>query len=211
MSQKAKENILRRIQKSLETPTTRPMPKPDFAAPIYTPNDQETAIAFVERFKKNNGQFYYCETEAELLAQLPALIQQKQLQYAFVWEEKLIEMLSNTDLSFRRNEEEFLKADVGITLCECLIARTGSIMVSSKQTGGRRLTIYPHVHVVVAYTSQIVPDIGDGLKLVQDRYGELFPSLLSMVTGPSRTADIEKTLVLGAHGPRELVLFLVEG
>ncbi len=211
MSQKAKENILRRIQQSLETPTTRPMPKPDFSAPIYAPTGQETAIEFVERFKKNNGQFYYCETQAELLQQLPALIQQKQLEHVYAWEENLVAMLSTTGIPFRWNDEQFLKADTGITFCECLIARTGSIMVSSKQASGRRLTIYPHVHIVVAYTSQILPDIKDGLALVQERYGQRMPSMLSMITGPSRTADIEKTLVLGAHGPKELVLFLVEG
>jgi L-lactate dehydrogenase complex protein LldG len=46
---------------------------------------------------------------------------------------------------------------------------------------------------------------------VQERYGDQLPSMISMISGPSRTADIEKTLVLGAHGPKELVLFLVEG
>jgi L-lactate dehydrogenase complex protein LldG len=45
---------------------------------------------------------------------------------------------------------------------------------------------------------------------VQGRYGATLPSMLSLTTGPSRTADIEKTLVLGAHGPRRLTLFLLE-
>jgi L-lactate dehydrogenase complex protein LldG len=67
------------------------------------------------------------------------------------------------------------------------------------------------VHIVIAYTSQLVEDIKDGLRLVQERYGDRLPSMISMISGPSRTADIEKTLVLGAHGPKELVLFLVEG
>jgi L-lactate dehydrogenase complex protein LldG len=67
------------------------------------------------------------------------------------------------------------------------------------------------VHIVVAYTSQLVHDIKDGLQLVQDKYGDRLPSMISLISGPSRTADIEKTLVLGAHGPKELILFLVEG
>jgi L-lactate dehydrogenase complex protein LldG len=91
-----------------------------------------------------------------------------------------------------------------------LIERTGSILVSSRQSAGRRLGIYPPVHIVVASVSQIVPDIKDGLGFIRKKYGNKLPSMISLVTGASRTADIEKTLVMGAHGPRELVLFLID-
>jgi L-lactate dehydrogenase complex protein LldG len=67
------------------------------------------------------------------------------------------------------------------------------------------------VHIVVAYTSQIVTDLKDGFKLLKDKYGGNIPSMITNVTGPSRTADIEKTLVLGAHGPKELFVFLLDG
>ncbi len=50
-----------------------------------------------------------------------------------------------------------------------------------------------------------------GFKLIKSRYGNDLPSMITNVTGPSRTADIEKTLVLGAHGPRELFVFLLDG
>jgi L-lactate dehydrogenase complex protein LldG len=58
--------------------------------------------------------------------------------------------------------------------------------------------------------TQLVPDIKDGLQLIKSKYGNKIPSMISLVSGPSRTADIEKTLVMGAHGPRELVLFLID-
>jgi L-lactate dehydrogenase complex protein LldG len=63
---------------------------------------------------------------------------------------------------------------------------------------------------VIANTSQIVPDIKDALTGMKERYGKNLPSLVSVITGPSRTADIEKTLVMGAHGPKELYLFLID-
>ena len=63
---------------------------------------------------------------------------------------------------------------------------------------------------MLARPSQVVAEIGDALRKVQARYGDKLPSMLSLTTGPSRTADIEKTLVLGAHGPRRLSLFLLE-
>ncbi|MBC7447901.1 MAG: LUD domain-containing protein, partial [Hymenobacteraceae bacterium] len=61
-----------------------------------------------------------------------------------------------------------------------------------------------------AHCSQVVADIRPALELMQRRYGRRLPSMLSLITGPSRTADIEKTLVLGAHGPRQLVVFLLD-
>ena len=83
-------------------------------------------------------------------------------------------------------------------------------MVSSRQSAGRRLSIYPPVHIVVASVGQLLPDIRDALIFMKKKYGHRLPSMISMITGASRTADIEKTLVMGAHGPKELILFLID-
>jgi len=99
--------------------------------------------------------------------------------------------------------------DAGVTTCEAIVAQLGAILVSSATSGGRALSILPHVHVVVADVSQVVPDLGAALAHAQARYGEAMPSMLSFITGPSRTGDIERILVLGAHGPKELYLILV--
>jgi L-lactate dehydrogenase complex protein LldG len=73
------------------------------------------------------------------------------------------------------------------------------------------MTILPPVHWVIARPSQLVPRWKDGWQHIKDRYALTgLPSMVSTITGPSRTADIEKTLVLGAHGPRELWVFLLE-
>ena len=113
-----------------------------------------------------------------------------------------------TDLSFNSDEDNIKDLNVGVTSCEFIISRLGSIMVSSKTS--RRLNVYPEVHVVIAYTNQLVEDLKEAFDAIQDKYSGKLPSLLSVITGPSRTADIEKTLVMGAHGPRELFLILVE-
>ena len=83
-------------------------------------------------------------------------------------------------------------------------------MVSNHQAAGRRLSIFPHQHIVVARTGQLVLDLKDAFALLKKKYGTQIPSMVSNITGPSRTADIEKTLVLGAHGPKELFVFLVD-
>jgi L-lactate dehydrogenase complex protein LldG len=83
-------------------------------------------------------------------------------------------------------------------------------MVSNANAAGRRLSIYPHQHIVIAYTSQLVLDLKDAFKIIKEKYGNQLPSMISTITGPSRTADIEKTLVLGAHGPKEFYVFLLD-
>jgi L-lactate dehydrogenase complex protein LldG len=99
--------------------------------------------------------------------------------------------------------------DVGITACDAVVAQTGSILVSSGSCGGRSLSILPHVHVVVATLDQIVATLADALHALRDRHAGRLPSMLSFITGPSRTGDIERILVLGAHGPKELFVILV--
>jgi L-lactate dehydrogenase complex protein LldG len=83
-------------------------------------------------------------------------------------------------------------------------------MVSSGQMAGRQIFVYPDVHIVLANASQLVPDIKDALIRIRKKYDNRMPSMITMITGPSRTADIEKTLVMGAHGPKELFVFLLE-
>jgi L-lactate dehydrogenase complex protein LldG len=99
--------------------------------------------------------------------------------------------------------------DVAITLCSHLVARTGTIVLSSKDLSGRTASVYAPVHICVAYADQLVYDIADSIvKFKESQEG--FPSMISYATGPSRTADIEKTLVVGVHGPKEVYCFLID-
>jgi len=100
------------------------------------------------------------------------------------------------------------EADLGVTGCDCLIARTGSIAVSTRSAGGRALSVLPPVHLVIARREQIAPVLDAAIAFWRSRYGDRWPSNLCVITGPSRTADIEKILVMGAHGPKRLALFL---
>ena len=75
---------------------------------------------------------------------------------------------------------------------------------------GRIPSVYAPVHVCVATSSQLVYDIKDGLNGLKEKYRQYLPSLITFATGPSRTADIEKTLVVGVHGPKEVYCFVVD-
>ena len=96
--------------------------------------------------------------------------------------------------------------DVGISGCDALVAQTGTVVVTNRSAGGRALSVLPPHHVVVATRDQLVRDLTAALALVQERYGAAYPSMVSFITGPSRTGDIERILVLGAHGPKKLTV-----
>ncbi|MEI8060074.1 MAG: LUD domain-containing protein [Ferruginibacter sp.] len=90
------------------------------------------------------------------------------------------------------------------------MARTGTIVMSTAQQSGRTVSVYAPVHICIAYTNQLVFDIKDALQTLKEKYAGNMPSLITFASGPSRTADIEKTLVTGVHGPKEVYCFLVE-
>ncbi len=98
---------------------------------------------------------------------------------------------------------------VGLTACDALVAQTGSVVVTSRSAGGRALTVLPPHHVVLARRDQLVPGLPEAFALLKARYGADYPSMISFITGPSRTGDIERILVLGAHGPKKLTILCV--
>ncbi|HUJ71330.1 MAG TPA: lactate utilization protein [Verrucomicrobiae bacterium] len=102
------------------------------------------------------------------------------------------------------------ECDLGVTSCDCLVAQTGSIVVNARSSGGRALSVLPPTHLAIARREQIVPDLASAMALLRKRYDKHWPSALTVITGPSRTADIEKILVMGAHGPKRLLLYFVD-
>jgi len=103
--------------------------------------------------------------------------------------------------------ETLEKCAVGITECDALVAQTGSVLLTSRSAGGRALSVLPPHHVVIARLGQMVRDLPEAFALLKRKYEKNYPSFISFVTGPSRTGDIERILVLGAHGPKKLTIF----
>jgi L-lactate dehydrogenase complex protein LldG len=201
--------ILNKIKQALSKKKTH-LQEPNFSYPIYSYSvENDLSIAFAENFIHTKGEFIFCESEPDLHLHLKILVEKKGWKHIVVIEDKFKNLIQKSTIQLLTTNSIEL-AEASITGCESLIARTGSILVSSVNNSGRKLTIFPTVHIVIAFTSQIVKDIDEGLILIKKKYKSGFPSMISLITGPSRTADIEKTLVYGAHGPKELILFLVD-
>lgn len=206
----AKENILKKIRKALSDSTPLPFPKSEGSDSVFQPDIQEKEIEFAEQFTKLQGRFIFCINQQELAFQLNSLVKKMDWQKVFCLEKDLLK-IAGPQLTERIVKTGLASCDVSITGCECLVARTGSIVMSSAQSSGRTTSVYAPVHICIAYSGQLVYDVKDALQLVKDKFGTRLPSLITFATGPSRTADIEKTLVVGVHGPKEVYLFLVEG
>ncbi|GAC1568944.1 MAG: lactate utilization protein [Chitinophagaceae bacterium] len=205
----SKEVILKKIRKALSESTPLPFPQSEGTNSLYLPSQKDLEIQFAEEFSRLQGRFAFCLNAAELCMQFAQLIMEKNWTKIFCNEPDLKQLLS--DSSFESFYTSSLAdCDASITGCENLVARTGSIVLSTASQSGRTVSVYAPVHICIAFTSQLVYDIKDALQLVKEKYQLQLPSLISFATGPSRTADIEKTLVTGVHGPKEAYVFLVD-
>jgi L-lactate dehydrogenase complex protein LldG len=110
--------------------------------------------------------------------------------------------------------EKFCTADVGITGANVVAANTGTLFVIENEGNARFVSNAPPIHICVTGIDKVVPTLSDAFKVVQVlppyATGILMSAYVSMITSPSRTADIEKTLVYGAHGPKELHVIFVD-
>jgi L-lactate dehydrogenase complex protein LldG len=93
------------------------------------------------------------------------------------------------------------------TVADALVARTGSIVLRATTAGGRRLSVLPPIHCVIATADQLVPCLSSWLT---ESHHDRSWSYGTIITGPSRTADIERILVLGAHGPKRLIVIIID-
>ena len=97
---------------------------------------------------------------------------------------------------------------VGITGCFCAVAETGTLMVCSSPDTPATVSLLPETHIAIVRASRIVPYMEDAWALARKELGTL-PRAVNFISGPSRTGDIEQTIVLGAHGPYRVHLVII--
>jgi L-lactate dehydrogenase complex protein LldG len=223
-----REDILGRIREALRVPAPRlhaghgPVPAP--LVPVQprawlpaVPLDAEGQLAL---FRKNCLQL---KTDLQLVSGVEAatkiivnLCNEHQWTMAAAHHHPLLDQIVpalRLEMQYteeRPDSKSLEKCSVGITACDALIGQTGSILLTSRSAGGRALSVLPPHHLVIARADQLVPDLPAAFELLSARYGENYPSFITFITGPSRTGDIERILVLGAHGPKNLTVILIQ-
>ena len=205
----SKENILKNIRKALTTSTPLPFPQSEGNSSVFNPSKQELEIEFAEQFTRLQGKFIFCLNKEELAARINELCAHLNWNRIYCREQQLKSMIKDAGANFV-DYNDLATCDASITSCEALVARTGSIMMTAASPSGRTTSVYAPVHICIARSSQLVYDIRDALQLMKEKHKDNLPSLITFATGPSRTADIEKTLVVGVHGPKEVYCLLLQ-
>ncbi len=207
---KSSELILKKVRQANLNQIENRFEDVDLEKEIYRTVDDEPEIVFAQELNNNGGTFVFCEDEKELAVNLSALIKERNQAGFFTKDREIMNFCTKHNIPFSNEEDMLVKSESIITRCEFLISRLGSVLISSRQDSGRRANFVPKTHIVIADTSQIKSTVKEALTALHEKYKGRFPSMTTLITGPSRTADIEKTLVMGMHGPQELIIFMLD-
>jgi len=101
--------------------------------------------------------------------------------------------------------------DAGVTTAQAGIAETGTLILEAEKERHRLVSLLPPVHIAVVRAQDICSTIGDALKRLRGNGESGMSRAITFITGPSRTADIELTLTIGVHGPKELHVIVIDG
>lgn len=221
MSLSSRERILSAVELALGFPPKQPSLLEPGAGPQGIPwiPAQEPWEPLKKELEALSARFHRVESPEQFPEVLGAVLKEHQIKSALCWEHPLLEGLGVKPLlqeagvevmGFQEPGDFVQKAagvDLGITAAECAIVESGALMVRASHAWPRAASLLPPVHVAILTARQRIRTAGDLVpiwrKWLSGQEGGL-PSGIHLITGPSRTADIELTLVLGAHGPKVL-------
>ena len=215
----SREEILNRLKKAAPATSSVDLPRLSHRSIFHDyPQDESKLLAcFEQRFATLKGEFFRVDDIHAAAKVLRDIIRSAEEGPIVAQPEPLVDKVLGyvPELQGRLEEASVLEGDslsfssciLAISAAHCLVARTGSIFVHSALCGGRRLSVLPPFHVVIARSNQLVFSLEDALLSVEEHQDS---SYVGIINGPSRTADIEKILVMGAHGPKRLAVILVE-
>jgi L-lactate dehydrogenase complex protein LldG len=224
-SENARERFLGNVREALASAT-----QPGGGTPpprIRTgerPTPTDLANNFCQRFTDAGGRASLVADDARALSQIVQIIENVAAKRILLGQgmvlgrlgvgERLTELghgvTATGTLASNDARDVFFGADLSISGVDCLIAETGTLVVTARQEEPRSLSLLAPVHVAVADESQLLPDLFD---LFDEPvwHGQLgVPSCVTLITGPSKTGDIELRLVTGVHGPREIHVVLIQ-
>jgi L-lactate dehydrogenase complex protein LldG len=226
-----REQILGRIREALKvaapapghhghgaisaTPSEPPSAQSRQWLPAVGESFAEQVTAFRQKCAELKAEFRLLDSQADCLELLVELRDREKWKKIGVHKGELTSLVcSKLGLPVCSTDNGYDVADLescnaGFTECDALVAQTGSVLLTSRSAGGRALSVLPPHHVVLARREQLVRDLPDAFDLLKKKYAANYPSFISFITGPSRTGDIERILVLGAHGPKKLTICCV--
>ena len=208
MSNPSRERILNRIGAALKQKST---PLAFAARPIFPPVG-DLRQRFEQECKANYTECVFTTNTEETKARLLEILASVEEGPIFAEDMPFIRdrlKMAPASLQWSSEGPAPESAQATITRAKALIAATGSLLTSSS-CGGRRGSIVAPTHIVLAHRTQLLPDIEAALAFAEASGLPQKDSFIGVITGCSRTADIEKLLVIGAHGPKRLIVIVEE-
>ncbi|RMG71450.1 MAG: hypothetical protein D6711_15360 [Chloroflexi bacterium] len=189
--------------------TRRPFEDIPPAPNVYLPvtqiqPDEDLITRFTHELRALDGDIFVVNNEKAALTKIQAILKNHQAQRVLSWDftQDLLpdyQIIQPDIHTSRESLQELEKAEVGLTRVAAAIATTGSLIV----TGARLPTILPPIHIAVVHQQQLLARLEDWQPPNRETVN------VCIITGPSRTADIEKQLVLGVHGPRHVYVVMI--
>ena len=184
-------------------------------------NGTSAAELFKQNLEAVDGHCVIVDGESQVVEALTKIVsdlQQTRLQAKSIAlsDDKLVKRLvmqvplEVDDLRIAPSNSEVFHCDVGITSAQSAIAETGTLVLDGSKERHRVVSLVPPVHIAILESKNIFLTLGQALSAIQAQGSEI-SRLITFVTGPSRTADIELTLAIGVHGPQELYVIVNAG
>jgi L-lactate dehydrogenase complex protein LldG len=173
---------------------------------------------FAGELKNVNTNVIEAGGENEIRTSLLGLIKEKELRSFAIWESQFLKEINlkqelkdaGLKLITAKNKDRISKADIGITEVDYAIADTGTLVLIADKNQPRSVSLLPPIHLAIVRPENLVRNINDLFIIIKSKLeaSEDITSCMTFVTGPSRTADIELSLTLGVHGPKELYVLI---
>ena len=208
-----KEQILAKVRSAILEKDEKHFSTINLQDDTWIPFKEEDGneFTFIERFKENGGIFMYFEEMVHFKEAMKQFVTENNWSPLLTTSPFIKEIFSDSEIEFSddyRNPER--KKNVSIIDCECMIAQTGSILVSDVTAGSRAAYSFADTLLIVGRPSQIVAKMKDAFWLIKEKYCDNTPAEMSIISGPSHSTDIEGKVVTGVFGCKQLALFLVE-
>ncbi len=208
-----KEQILAKIRKAILEKDEKYFSTINLQDDTWIPFKEEDGneFTFIERYKENGGIFMYFEKMEHFKEAMKQFVEENNWSPLLTTSPYIKEIFADSDIEFSDNYRDTeRKNKVSLIDCECMIAQTGSIMVSDATAGSRAAYSFADTLIIVGHPHQIVAKMKDAFWLMKEKYCDEQPSGMTIISGATRSSDIGDEVVIGAMGFKQVALFLIE-
>ena len=220
-SRAARDAIMHSIRSSLAASQGIVHPQhtivPDYGEPIVADGSLSPLEKFCARLGSVGGHCHIAPDEEAAARRLSAIISDLQARQAgkrialsdSSTVARLARDIDSDEIDVCPAPQDLFNYDVGITAAQAAIAETGTLVLVAESERHRLVSLLPPVHIAIVHARNVVLTIADALSQLRSEDPKEMSRAITFITGPSRTADIELTLTVGVHGPKELYVIVI--